>query len=49
MLDAEEEYCKILTFVVSIGRKKDSKITFVSRYMSRRSLKMGKILLVLRI
>lgn len=42
MLDAEEEYCKALTFIVIIGRKKCSKITFVSRYMSRRLLKIGK-------
>lgn len=42
MLYAEEEYCKVLTFIVIIGRKKDSKMTFVSRYMSRRLLKMEK-------
>lgn len=41
ILDAEE-YCKVLTFIVITGRKKDSKITFVSRYMSRRLLKMGE-------
>lgn len=41
MQDAEE-YCKILTFIVIIGRKKSSKMTFVSTYISRILLKTGK-------